>query len=259
MKTTRKQPTRRPLSRRARILIVALALLLVAALGIGAYLLFSDRSDLNTIVADTTELYRDTKTGATYRILPASYEPIARGEEYGELDMNGVDYILHRVAGLEATEWLCSVYGDVYCAEELDPATFDAWNINALHVCTNTNLVTDALLIKPDAAHPRELCDELFALLQDTYKSGTPVYYPSYATAEEVYTLRFESEDAPGLYFSIKLIKYTEDIYEGETNLGRTFLYDRYAGRCVAVSDIIFRMLDGKTLAEAMDEVRGNG
>jgi hypothetical protein len=58
----------------------------------------------------------------------------------------------------------------------------------------------------------------------------------------------------PGVYFCVKMIEYTEDIFEGETNLGRTFLYDRYADRCVAVPNVLFRMLDGARLEDVVSE-----
>ena len=52
----------------------------------------------------------------------------------------------------------------------------------------------------------------------------------------------------------VKLLEYSEDVYdvivtdageEVEVNLGRYFLYDRYSKRCVAISNDIFRLLDG--------------
>ena len=85
------------------------------------------------------------------------------------------------------------------------------------------------------------------------------MYYPSYATPARAYTLRFESEDMKGVYFCVKMIEYTESILEGERDLGRTFLYDRYADRCVPVSDVVFRMLDGATLEDVMGEATDHG
>jgi hypothetical protein len=124
--------------------------------------------------------------------------------------------------------------------------------ISVLHVCTNTNLIVDALTIKPSVLQSSEHCALLYALLQEAYQSAPAVSYPSWAEVESAYTLRFESDDIPGLYFSVKMIRYAEDIYDGEVNLGRVFLYDRYAARCVPLPDTIFRMLDGATLAEAL-------
>ncbi len=239
--------------KKLRFCVAALCLALALAT-----LLCSCGNRLVKIVAEENDLFRNTKTGATYQVLPASYEPVSRGEEYGRLDLNGVTFVLHQMPGLEPDEWLCSVYGDVYCSSEYKIKPFAEWDVGALYVCTNTALTVSELTVKPSAIQSETLCDRLFELLKDTYAKGESVYYPSYATPARAYTLRFESDDMPGVYFCVKMIEYTEDIFEGETNLGRTFLYDRYADRCVSVSDAVFRMLDGETLADVIGEPRGD-
>ena len=231
------------------------ALCLMLAL---AALLTSCGPRLVKIIAEGNDSFRNAQTGATYQVLAASYEPISRGEEYGRLDLNGVEFILHQMPGLDPNEWLCSVYGDVYCSSDYELPAFTTWEIDALYVCTNTALVVSELTVKPSAILNEQHCKQLFSLLQTAYAEGTGVYYPSYATAARAYTLRFESEDAAGLYFCVKMIEYTEDVYEGEQNLGCVFLYDRYADRCVPVSDVVFRMLDGETLEAVMGESSGN-
>lgn len=236
--------------KKMRFRVAALCLVSVLAM-----LLTSCGSRLVKIVAEDGDLFRNTKTGATYQVLPASYEPISRGEEYGRLDLGGVDFILHEMPGLDPNDWLCSAYGDVYCSSAYEVPAFAAWDVDALYVCTNTALTVSELTVKPSEIYPEELCDRLYGLLQDTYAQGENVYYPSYATPARAYTLRFESNGAKGLYFSVKMIEYTEDIIDGERNLGRTFLYDRYADRCVAIPDVIFRMLDGESLSDALGKV----
>lgn len=230
--------------------LIALVCLMLAM----AALLASCGNRLTKIVAEDDDLYRNVKTGSTYQVLPASYEPALRGEEYGRLDIGGVKFILHEIPGLDPGEWLCSAYGDVYCNSSYALPTFEDWDISVLHVCTNTNLVVDTLTVKPSATQPEALCDALFDILQGAYRDASAVYYPSYAEVSRVYTLRFETDKLPGLYFSIKLIEYAEDIMSDEGSLGRTFLYDRYADRCVPVSNIIFRMLDGETLDAVLGE-----
>lgn len=232
----------------------ALCLLLVAAM-------LTSCSGLHTIVAETNTLYRDTRTNSTYYVLPSSYEPISRGEEYGKLELSGVTYVLHTITGLHSDKWLCSVWGDVYCAEELSVAPFTDWSIRALHVCTNTALSLSELTIKPNALYTADTCQKAFSILQDTYRNATALTYPSYAVPTRVYTLRFEADNVPGLYYTMQLLEYGEDIYETlpdqtgtpvETNVGRTLLYDRYAGRCVAVDDFIFRLLDGEKVEDVL-------
>lgn len=235
-----------------RFCAVALCLVLVLTA-----LLSSCAPRLVKIVAEEDDIFRNVKTGATYQVLPASYEPISRGEEYGRLDMGGVEFILHEMPGLSTDAWLCSVYGDVYCRSDYEATPFADWDIDALYVCTNTALVVSELTVKPSPIQSEALCERLFGLLQTAYAEGESVYYPSYATPARAYTLRFESEDMKGVYFCVKMIEYTENIVEGERDLGRTFLYDRYADRCVPVSDVVFRMLDGATLEDVMGEPDG--
>ncbi len=227
-----------------------------------ATLLCSCGNRLVKIVAEAGDLYSNAKTGAIYQVLSPSYEPSARGEEYGCLELSGVEFILHEIPGLDPSEWLCSAYGDVYCSSSYDIADFADWDIDALFVCTNTAVVVAELTLRESEQLDGTLCQELFSLLQTAYTSGPDVYYPSYATASRTYTLRFATDEYPGLYYSLKLIEYTENIVgmaeingnEQQVDLGRTFLYDRYADRCVPVSDVIFRMLDGATLEEALGE-----
>ena len=218
-------------------------------------------SSLHKVVPVSDSVYRDTKTDSTYRVLPSSYEPISRGAEVGKLDLSGVSYILHEITGLDSASWLCTAYGDVYCAEDASVPTFDTWSISAVHVCTNTAVSVAELSIKPNALYSTEVCEKAFSVLQTAYRQGQAVSYPSYAELSRIYLLRFESPDAPGLYYTVRLLEYAEDIYESlpdgaggmtDTNVGRVFLHDRYAGRCVPVNPFIFRMLDGQSAEEAL-------
>ena len=234
--------------------------LLCVILALCALLCCACSHRLVNIVATEGNTYRNAKTGAIYQVLPPSYEPVARGEEYGRLDLAGVEFVLHSIPGLDSNDWLCSVWGDVYCSPSYAFTPFEQWDIDALYVCTNTAVVVAELTLR-ESDHPEAaLCSRLYSLLQSTYVNGPAVYYPSYASSARTYTLRFATNAHPALYYSIKLIEYTEDIYDTveidgvsqEVNLGRTFLYDRYADRCVPVSDAVFRLLDGASLGEVL-------
>ena len=233
---------------------------LCALLALCALLCCSCGNRLVNIVALEGDTYRNTKVGTVYQVLSPSYEPVARGEEYGRLDLAGVEFILNQIPGLDPSEWLCSSWGDVYCPEGYEVTPFEDWDIDALYVCTNTAVVVAELTLR-ESDHPEPaLCADMYSLLQSAYVNGPAVYYPSYASSARTYTLRFATDAHPALYYSDKLIEYTEDIIDTveidgvaqEVNLGRTFLYDRYADRCVPVSDAIFRMLDGATLEEVL-------
>ncbi len=232
--------------------------LLIAAMLTASLALTGCKASLHKMTSQDNDLYIDQATGITYQTLSSSYEPIARGQEYATLDLGSVAFTLHEISGLEPNVWLCSVYGDVYCSTSTQLAPFTDWDISALHVCTNTTVVISELTVRPDAKHTEEVCQAIFDTLQAAYRDGPAVPYPSYADSTRIYTLRFEAEQAPGLYYSLKMIEYQEDIYDclpggtEEINFGRTFLYDRYANRCVPVNDLLFRMLDGESAEDVI-------
>lgn len=213
--------------------------------------LFSCGSNLHTITT-TGNQYFDKETDTTYKALPASYEPIAKGEEYGELDLSGMTYILHEIDGLSPTDYLCSVYGDVYHDKDIDFPTFDQWELTSAIVCNDAAIVVSLLTLDPN----NEAHAPVLKGIKECWDNGSPVDYPSYLVPVRNYTLRFTSDTVPGLYYSIKLLEYGEDVcdvivtadgLELEVNLGRYFLYDRYSKRCVAITGDIFRLLDGDT------------
>ena len=222
--------------------LTALALILLAV-----SLLTSCGKALHTITA-SGDTYFDKWTDTYYTVLPAAYEPITRGEEYGKVDIAGVTQILYAIEGLPTMEYLCSAFGDVYYDRNTSPVLFDAWVVDAAYVCTNTATVISELTLKAsDEEHAPVLAD-----LQAAIVSGENLAYPSYLTPKSIYVLRFASQSAPGLYYSIKLLQYGEEIYdviqneageEIEVSVGKTFLYDRYTDRFVAIDDAVFRLL----------------
>ena len=222
---------------------------MVVALLAALMLVLSSCSSLHT-VTEENDRYRDKKTGIVYLPLSAAYEPISRGAEYAKLNMSGIPSTLHEIVGLEPTQWLCSVYGDVYYAQNTALKEFADWTVSAAYVCTNTEVSVARLTLRRTYTDQAAVIDTL----QHSLCNGTSVYYPSYATLSDTYILRFESEDVPGIYYSVKLLRYAEDIYEGvqdangnvtDVNVGRTFLYDRYANRCIAIDSTLFELLDG--------------
>lgn len=233
--------------------IIALALALFCLLP-----LLSCGKKLHTMTTEGNE-YFDKWTDTTYKALPASYEPIARGDEYGKLDLAGVTYILHEVAGLSPMEYLCSVYGDVYHDKDIDFPMFDQWELTSAIVCNDTAIVVAVLTLNASNEKHAPILNEL----KQRWDNDISVTYPSYLTPVRVHTLRFTSDTAPGLYYSVKLLEYGEDVYdvvvndageEIEVNLGRCFLYDRYSKRCVSIPDDIFRLLDGDTTADEAEQ-----
>ena len=189
--------------------------------------------------------YVDKKTGVTYTPLSACYEPVLRGKEYAKLNLKGVTYVLHEMSDFAPTEYLCSVYNDVYSANAAAVPAFDAWEVAEVYVCTNTAMTAAVLVLDGE----RE--DDVSAIwsLREAYLNGVRVIYPSYYTVENAYTLRFTADNVPGLYYCISYIEYAEDVYDEidgvEVNLGRYFMYDRYNKVCVALDGTLHSRLDG--------------
>lgn len=229
--------------RRALTLVCALCLLSTLA---------SCGHALHKMTATDGE-YFDKRTDVTYTALPASYEPIVRGEEYGKVDVAGVKSILYEIEGLSPSEYLTTAYGSVYHAKDLFVPDFTTWELSSLKVCTDRAIVVSHLTLTPDSPAHLAIIEDI----QAAWINAPAVDYPSYLTPEEQYTLRFASNDAPGLYFAVKILCYGEDVYttvtnesgeEVEVSLGRYFLYDRYSKRCVATDDSIFRLMEGEEL-----------
>ncbi len=234
----------------SRALRTAIALVLVLSCLLS---LFSCGKKLHVMTTEGSD-YFDKKTDTTYQALPASYEPIASGDEYGELDLSGMTYILYEIAGLAPTDYLCSVYGDVYHDKDIDFPTFDQWELSSAIVCNDTAIVVSLLTLNATNEQHAPILNDL----KQCWDDNTAVTYPSYLDPARIYTLRFTSDTVPGLYYTIKLLEYGEDVYdvvmteageELEVNLGRYFLYDRYSKRCVVISNDIFRLIDGGTTA----------
>ena len=227
---------------------VAVCLLLCAAM------LLCGCAKLHKITVDG-DTYTDHKTGVVYTPLSSCYEPVLRGAEYAKMDLAGVEYILHEMSDMAPTEYLCSVYNDVYCAIAAAVPAFDEWEVSALYVCTNTAMTAAVLVLDGE-----EGSDDASMVwnLRDAYVNGRRVAYPSYYTVEDAYTLRFASDNVPGLYFCVSYVEYAEDVYEeidgAEVNLGRYFIYDRYHKICVAVDSSLHQRLNNVEYGDAETE-----
>ena len=229
--------------RRALTLLCALTLVFALA---------SCQKPLRKMTSEGGE-YVDSRTDRTYVALDASYEPIARGDGYGKVDVAGIKNVLYAIEGLSPEEYLASEHGAVYHAKDVAVPDFTMWELTSLKVCTDRAIVVAHLNLTPENPDYLSVMEDI----QAAWTNAPAVDYPSYLTPEEQYTLRFTSDDAPGLYFAVKILAYGEDVWgtatneNGETvevNLGRYFLYDRYSKRCVATDDRIFRLMEGEEL-----------
>lgn len=213
-------------------------------------LLFSSCSSLHTVTFDkTNDSYFDKKTQTTYTPLSASYEPISRGEEYGKVKIAGMTSVLYTITGVDPTRFLCTVYGDVFCRADLTVPPLAEWTVTELTVCLNDTIAGATLTLRSSEEQQNVIITELL----QAYCDGVPVRYP----VEDIvasYIVRFVSPDVPGIYYAVRYYEYGEDIWdtvknedgtETDVNFGRYFIYDRYEGRCVAVSDALHHLLEG--------------
>lgn len=221
------------------------------AVCLSVLLLFVSCSSGHKVTFDSeNDTCYDKSTGVTYSPLSASFEPIARGEEYGTVNIAGVKYTLYAITGQDPEKFLCTEYGDVYCRQDVAVPALTAWeNVEGVRISLAGLANAPAMTISAEVADEASLIEELTL----AYREGQAVRHP----VEEpvaAYILRFTSPDAPGLYYTLRYYEYGEDIFDTVTdadgttrdvNFGRYFLYDRYEGRCVAVADSLHRLIEG--------------
>ena len=84
--------------------------------------------------------------------------------------------------------------------------------------------------------------DAIKFIINDHLSEEKLTYSPVEASA--VYKLRF-ADPSMGLYYSVELIRYAEDLTENGVNVGRDFIYDRSMRRFTKAPDALIAMIDG--------------
>ena len=175
--------------------------------------------------------FKDKKTKVTYAYAPFSYEAIEVGEEvYGQSEYSK----FYEIVGLDPLEYICEESGTVFYDEDITLPTPDKMNFAYLEICTEGETLTVNSTVTDTAA--------IKFIINDHLSAQKLTYSPIEASA--VYKLRF-ADTSMGLYYSVELIRYAEDILEGGVNYGRDFVYDRSMRRFTKAPDVLVAMLEG--------------
>ena len=174
--------------------------------------------------------FKDTRTKVTYTYAPFSYEPIEIGEEvYGESEY----LTFYEIVGLDPLEYICEESGTVFYDEDITLPTPDKMSFEYLEICTEDETLTVNKTITDG--------DAIKFIINDHLNAEKLTYSPVEASA--VYKLRF-ADTSMGLYYSVELIRYGEDIVEGGTNYGCDFIYDRSMKRFTKAPAALIAMID---------------
>lgn len=210
-------------------------LLQAAVVGVTVASLLCGCSKGPTIV-DSSQGCVDKDSGITYVHAPMCYEPVALGEQYGSLKVGDkITYALHEIDGMDRARWLSTEVGDVLYAEGTHLPTLTEMKPVRLRICMDGATVVEVLCMD-DAKTVQAVAAR--------YEEGDAVTKPS-QSAPVQYTVRFVSEEYPGLYYTLTYLEYASSVEENGVDYGRYFLYDRMSGRLSAVGSAIHNALNG--------------
>ena len=175
--------------------------------------------------------FKDTRTKVTYTYAPFSYEPIEIGEEiYGESEYSK----FYEIVGLDPLEYICEESGTVFYDKDITLPTPDQMTFDYLEICTDGDTLTVNQTVTD--------FDTVKFIINDHLNAEKLTYLPIEASA--VYKLRF-ADTSMGLYYSVELIRYGEELTENGINYGCDFIYDRSMRRFTKAPAALIAMIDG--------------
>ena len=182
-----------------------------------------------TFVSDGPD-FKNKKTKVTYAYAPFSYEPMAMGEEiYGESEYSK----FHEIVGLDPLKFICEENGTVFYDKDITLPTPDKMNFEYLEICTEAESITVNKTVTDK---------ETIRAIMNYHLNAEKLTY-SLLDTSAVYKLRF-ADTSMRLYYSVELIRYTEDIVENGKNYGRDFIYDRSMKRFTKAPAALIAILD---------------
>ncbi len=157
----------------------------------------------------------DRKSGASYRYMPAYIGPAERSKKaYASATISGAKQDLYTIRGLDASEWLCTEWGDVLYSGSDRILTITDFEPSKAYICNAEGTVNIALVEISGA--------DLDAIVK-CWADGEAAEYPL-SDPSNAYLVRFESEKYPGLYYTVSALEYGSTVY----------LYSKYEdARCV--------------------------
>ena len=178
----------------------------------------------------------DKKSGSAYSFLPAYLEPAARSKKvYGKATFSGADQSLYTISGLDASEWLCTEWGDILYSGTEIISTLDDFEPVRAYICDTESTISIALV---------EIKGDDVDAMRDRWMNGETATETS-GEPSRTYVVRFESEKYPGIYYCVSLYEYAD----------RILFYSKYEGaRRVDATDIMERFISGSDESDTTAE-----
>ncbi len=146
----------------------------------------------------------DDRAGISYQYLPNCFEPAERASKaYASLEIAGSSQNLYSIKGLDTSEWLCTEWGDVLYAGNDSISTIEDFEPSLAYLCDIGDSIVISLAVITD--------DDLNTVLTD-WSNGDTVSKPL-NDPDETYLIKFESTKYSGIYYSMSVLVYGEDVY----------------------------------------------
>lgn len=182
-----------------------------------------------------SELEPSAGAGIVYIQAPSSYEPVWMGSQCGTMRTGSQSSVLYEIKGIDPLQWLTTEAGEVFYNKETPLPSLSDMKPVALTV--SSDRYTSIELGRLDDV-------EKVRALSDQVAMGELVQKPLRAPSVK-YTIRFESEEYPGIYYRLEYLEYALPVMSGGVSHGCYFLYDSDSQCMVAVDKTLYHFLNG--------------
>lgn len=185
-------------------------------------------------LTDSKGAYAEAKNGIKYNYASVCYEPVALGEEYGELSVGDMfKYKVYTVPDMNAEQWLATEENNILYAQGVSLPTLTQMNANTIRIFT----------MEKSGIEVCRMGDKtVVAAVAKAFEEGERIEY-SAMPAVEKYKVKFYGDTLKGVCYALTYLEYSEDIIEGDVNYGRYFLYDAFDRIFVPVGSEIHNAL----------------
>ena len=204
-KLAKKEEKKAALRRRRRLTLTLVASIL--GVGLVVAIVLSIVTNLPHYASFTVkgDTFLDGDTDITYYRAPSgAYEPVTYyNRVYGKWE----ELTVHEIKGAEPKEWLALELSlgicDIFYAEDVTLPTLRDFDSTRILVCVDTESDVDCIIKVTDEADLHTVTEEILTAAQVTPPSEN----------SGVYTLRFESQSYPFLYYCVKYVVGTDGSY----------------------------------------------
>ncbi len=164
----------------------------------------------------------DKKTGVSYQMLTSAIYPISvTNEKYAIVD----EIQLYKIEGAHPEKILSDLTGMyVFYSDGMDCPTLGNMSISETKILIDAE--TEVTVSAEDSAN-----------IVDAYTTGTSLERPMTGIDISVSIAFYDTE--LGLYCMLTYMELTDDHILDGKNMGKRFLFDRFEGRCVSLSQAL--------------------